>query len=109
MLLYLTHNMFDDLNRKKNKCESGGMVYALVLGTSTERFKSSSLFSRTIYSKEITMRQATFENIYNKERFVMTGKPEKKFIDGVEFVKLLVPGTQRSVFVRRDFLKKVNT
>ena len=55
------------------------------------------------------MRQTTFENIYNKERFVMVGKPEKKFIDGVEFIKLLVEGTQRSVFVRRDYVKKVNT
>jgi hypothetical protein len=54
------------------------------------------------------MRQTTFENIYNKERFVMTGKPEKKFIDGIEFIKLLKEGTPREVFVRRDFLKKVN-
>jgi len=37
----------------------------------------------------------------------MIGKPEKKFIDGIEFIKLLVEGTQRSVFVRRDFIKKV--
>ena len=58
---------------------------------------------------EVTMRQTTFENIYNKERFVMVGKPEKKFIDGVEFIKLLVEGTQRSVFVRRDYIKKVNS
>jgi hypothetical protein len=37
----------------------------------------------------------------------MNGKPEKKIIDGIEFIKLLVEGTQRQVFVRRDFLKKV--
>jgi hypothetical protein len=55
------------------------------------------------------MRQTTFENIYNKERFVMVGKPEKKFIDGVEFIKLLVEGTRREVFVRRDYVKKVNS
>jgi len=55
------------------------------------------------------MKQQTLENIYNKERFVLLGKPEKKFIDGIEFIKLLVEGTQRTVFVRRDFLKKVNT
>jgi hypothetical protein len=53
------------------------------------------------------MRQTTFENIYNKERFVMIGKPEKKFIDGIEYIRLLVEGTQRTVFVRRDFIKKV--
>jgi hypothetical protein len=55
------------------------------------------------------MRQTTFENIYNKERFVMIGKPEKKFIDGIEFIKLLVEGTRREVFVRRDYVKKVNS
>ena len=55
------------------------------------------------------MRQTTFENIYNKERFVMVGKPEKKFIDGVEYVKLCKEGTLREVFVRRDFIKKVNS
>ena len=33
--------------------ESGGTVYALVLGTSTERFKSSNLFSRTIFRSDI--------------------------------------------------------
>jgi hypothetical protein len=53
------------------------------------------------------MRQTTFENIYNKERFVMIGKPDKKFIDGIEYVKLVKEGTQRTVFVRRDFIKKV--
>ena len=71
--------------------------------------EGSSPFLGTIYSREITMRQTTFENIYNKERFVMIGKPEKKLIDGIEFIKLFKEGTQREVFVRRDFLKKVNT
>ena len=55
------------------------------------------------------MKQTTFENIYNKERFVSRGKHDKKFIDGIEYVKLVKEGTQREVFVRRDFLKKVNT
>jgi len=71
--------------------------------------EGSSPFLGTIYSKEMTMRQTTFENIYNKERFVMVGKPEKKFIDGIEYVKLVKEGTQRAGFVRRDFLKKVNS
>ena len=54
------------------------------------------------------MRQVTFENIYNKERFVSKGKKDTKFIDGIEYVKLLKEGTQREVLVRKDFLKKVN-
>lgn len=39
----------------------------------------------------------------------MTGKPEKKYIDGIEFIKLLKEGTLREVFVRRDYIKKVNS
>jgi len=54
------------------------------------------------------MRQTTFENIYNKERFVMNGKPEKKVIDGIEYIKLFKEGTLREVLVRKDFVKKVN-
>lgn len=55
------------------------------------------------------MKTVTFENIYNKERFVGKGKRDTKFIDGIEYVKLVKEGTQREVLVRRDFLKKVNT
>lgn len=55
------------------------------------------------------MKQAIFENVFNKERFVSLGKRDTKFIDGIEYVKLVKEGTQRAVFVRRDFLKKVNT
>lgn len=59
--------------------------------------------------RRFIMKQATFENMYNKERFVSRGKRDTKFIDGIEYVKLIKEGTQREVFVRRDFLKKVNT
>jgi hypothetical protein len=55
------------------------------------------------------MKKVIFENIYNKERFTLAGKQEKKFIDGVEYIKLVREGTQRELLVRRDFLKKVNT
>jgi len=55
------------------------------------------------------MKEATFENIYNKEKFVSRGKRDSKFIDGVEYIKLYKKDTLREVFVRRDFLKKVNT
>ena len=85
------------------------LVDTLVLEASAIVREGSSPFLGTIYSKEMTMRQTTFENIYNKERFVMVGKPEKKFIDGVEYVKLCKEGTLREVFVRRDFIKKVNS
>ena len=85
------------------------LVDTLVLEASAIVREGSSPFLGTIYSREITMRQTTFENIYNKERFVMTGKPEKKFIDGIEYVKLVKEGTQHAGFVRRDFLKKVNS
>lgn len=54
------------------------------------------------------MKQTTFENIYNKERFTAHGKRDTKFIDGIEYVKLYKEGTNREVFVRKDFLKRVN-
>lgn len=55
------------------------------------------------------MKTTIFENIYNKERFVsIIGKQDKKFIDGVEFIKLRKQDTQREVFVRKDFIRKVN-
>lgn len=55
------------------------------------------------------MKTVTFENIYNKERFSGVGKRDVKIIDGVEFVKLYKYGTKQEVFVRKDFLKRVNT
>lgn len=54
-------------------------------------------------------KKKTFENIYNKERFTVSGKFQSKFIDGIEYVKLCLEGTNREVFIRKDFLKKVNT
>lgn len=55
------------------------------------------------------MKFVIFENVFNKERFILQGKPDKKVIDGIEFIKLVKEGTAREVFVRRDYLKKVNT
>jgi hypothetical protein len=54
------------------------------------------------------MKMVTFENIYNKEQFVSFGKKEVKYIDGIEYVKMFKPDNKREVFVRKDFLKKVN-
>ena len=54
------------------------------------------------------MKEAVFENIYNKEKFVSRGKRDSKFIDGIEYIKLFKKDTLREVFVRKDFVKKVN-
>ena len=70
--------------------------------------EGSSPFLGTIFRSYI-VKQTTFENIYNKERFVANGKRDTKFIDGIEYIKLIKQGTQREVLVRRDYLKKVNT
>lgn len=53
------------------------------------------------------MRTITYENIYNKERYVSQGKRFTKFIDGIEYIKVLLEGTQREVLIRRDYVKKV--
>jgi hypothetical protein len=54
------------------------------------------------------MKTVTFENIYNKEKFESLGKKQVKFIDGIEYIKLIKFGTQQEVFVRKDYLKKVS-
>ena len=84
------------------------LVDTLVLEASAIVREGSSPFLGTIY-RSIIMKEATFENIYNKEKFVSRGKRDSKFIDGVEYIKLYKKDTLREVFVRRDFLKKVNT
>ena len=84
------------------------LVDTLVLEASAIVREGSSPFLGTIY-RRYNVKQTTFENIYNKERFVLRGKPDKKIIDGIEFIKLIKEGSVREVFVRRDFLKKVNT
>ena len=84
------------------------LVDTLVLEASAIVREGSSPFLGTILRSKV-MKQTTFENIYNKERFVLRGKPDKKFIDGIEFIKLFKEGSVREVFVRRDFLQKVNT
>lgn len=53
------------------------------------------------------MKTVVYENIYNKEKFVNFGKKETKFIDGIEYVKMLKPENKREVFIRKDFLRKV--
>lgn len=58
---------------------------------------------------ENVMKSLVFENIYNKEQFISIGKKEVKYIDGIEYVKMFKPDNKREVFVRKDFLKRVNT
>lgn len=53
------------------------------------------------------MKKVIFENIYNKERFIVCNKKESKFIDGVEYIKLIKEGTTREMLLRRDSLKKI--
>ena len=49
-----------------------------------------------------------YENIYNKEKFTCNDNRAVKVIDGVEYLKVFKEGTTREVFVRSDFLRKVN-
>jgi hypothetical protein len=69
--------------------------------------EGSSPFLGTKHRRFI-MKEAIFENIYNKEKFVSRGKRDSKFIDGVEYIKLFKKDTLREVFVRKDFVRKVN-
>jgi len=55
------------------------------------------------------MKTVTFENIYNKQKFSGMERKDRKFIDGVEYIKLYKFGTKQEVFVRKDFLKRVNS
>ena len=56
------------------------------------------------------MRQITFENIYNKERYVVHGKQVKKFINGIEYITVTPEkGKVREVLIRKDYLRKVTS
>jgi hypothetical protein len=54
------------------------------------------------------MKETVFENVVNKEKFISRGKRDTKFIDGIEYWKMYRVDTLREVFVRKDYLKKVN-
>lgn len=47
------------------------------------------------------------ENIYNRDRFECRDTTKTRFVDGIEYLRVNKPGTQREVWVRKDFLKKV--
>lgn len=88
-------------------CPGGGTVYAAVLEAAVERHGGSSPLLGTII-KEIIMKQITFENIYNKERYISHGKRYSKFIDGIEYIKVISEKNKIEVLIRKDFVKKVN-
>ena len=69
--------------------------------------EGSSPFLGTIH-KEIIMKQITFENIYNKERYIANGKRQKKFIDGIEYIVVVAEKSKHEVLIRKDFVRKVN-
>ena len=84
------------------------LVDTLVLEASAIVREGSSPFLGTIY-KEIIMKQITFENIYNKERYISHGKRYTKFIDGVEYIKVVAEKGRHEVLIRKDFVKKVTS
>lgn len=55
------------------------------------------------------MKTSIYENMYNKERYVIQGKQVKKFINGIEYVMVMPENMKREVMIRKDYLKKVNT
>lgn len=55
------------------------------------------------------MRSMTFENRFNRERFECDNVRDVEVIDGVEYLKVRKPNTQRIVLMRKDTLEKVKT
>lgn len=55
------------------------------------------------------MKSMTFENRFNRDRFECDNVRDVKVIDGVEYLKVRKPNTQRSFLIRKDTLEKVKT
>lgn len=53
------------------------------------------------------MKQITFENIFNHERFRCNDVRDIQIIDGVEYLKVNKIGNERVLLMRKDSLKKV--
>jgi hypothetical protein len=49
----------------------------------------------------------TFENRFNRERFECDNVRDVEVIDGVEYLKVRKPNTQRQFLIRKDILEKV--
>ncbi len=53
------------------------------------------------------MKSMTFENRFNRERFECDNVRDVEVIDGVEYLKVRKPNTQRQFLIRKDSLEKV--
>ena len=53
------------------------------------------------------MYQTMLENIYNKELFIPATSSESKFVDGIEYIKVVRLSNQKDAMVRKDSLKEV--
>ena len=82
------------------------MVYTRVLEARGASLESSSLSIRTKLRK---LSMKVYENIVNKEQFVYEANPDTKTVDGIEYIKLSRVNTTRSVFIRKDTLKVVES
>ena len=82
------------------------MVDTLALEVSTARCGGSSPLLGTKLRRFF---MKVYENIVNKEQFVYEANPDTKTVDGVEYIKLSRVNTTRSVFIRKDTLKVVES
>lgn len=55
------------------------------------------------------MKSMTFENRFNRDRFECDNVRDVEVIDGVEYLRVRKPNTQRSFLMRKDTLEKVKT
>ncbi len=65
--------------------------------------------SPTLSTKLRRLSMKVYENIVNKEQFVYEANPDTKTVDGIEYIKLSRVNTTRSVFIRKDTLKVVES
>jgi hypothetical protein len=63
---------------------------------------------RTGHNKEIVMKAMTFINERNGEQVVCNDTRMVETIDGVAYLVVHRPGTDRQFLMRKDALKKVN-
>ena len=66
----------------------------------------SSILSRPA-NKEIVMKEKIFENIFNHDRVVCNNVRETEVIEGVEYLIVRRPGSDRPFLMRKDSLKEI--
>jgi hypothetical protein len=54
------------------------------------------------------MKEVTFENIFNHEKFCCNNVRDVEVIDGVEYLKVRRYGHERTVLMKKDSLKKLD-